>query len=146
MTGDALGAHLRAAQQRSEQATQLYIALTTTGRLHEFLRLTYRCPNRCALLHLVDTPDGLLVGFPRFKTSPTETERTSNESGRAKNTEDGHRRWRQHAAYIETVSRPPLSCDDLHNVPLEDDALTADLDAGHTEVIVRPDGTRYAVR
>lgn len=141
-----LSAHLRRAAERSAQASALYVALRNTGQLHEHLRLTYRCPQRCALLHLVDTPDGLLVGFPRFKTSPEETERTSSEAGRAKNTEDGHRRWRQHAAYIDNVSRPPLSCDHLHNVPLEDAAIAADLDQGHTEVTVRPDGSRFAVR
>lgn len=139
---------VRTTRERTQRASIIYDALVNTGRLHEAgLRVTtYRCPERCTLLDLVDSPEGLLVGFPRYKTSPSTTEETSNASGRRKNTEDGWRRWGRHAAFVESVSNVPLSCDHLRMVPLTDDAVRADLAAGHVEVIVRGDGSRYATR
>ena len=134
-----------ASAERSQLASEIYGALKSSGQLHRHRLLTYRCPQRCTLLEIVDAgPEGRIIGFPRYKTSRDQTERTSTESGRAKNTEDGYRRWKQHAAFEESVSRPPLSCDHLRSVPLEDDAIAADLAARHAEVVVRPDGSRYA--
>ena len=130
---------------RSELASDIYGALKSTGQLHRHRMVTYRCSHRCVLLEVVDGgAEGLIIGFPRYKTSPEQTEATSNESGRRKNTEDGYSRWKQQAGFAENVSRPLLSCDHLRSVPLEDDAIAADLAARHAEVVVRPDGSRYA--
>ena len=140
-------AAVRASRERTEFASSIYDALLTQGEASAHRVTVYRCEmRRCTLLDLIDTPEGMIVGFPRYKTSVQQTEQTSSESGRRANTEDGYRRWKRHAAFVEHVSNPPLSCDDLHNVPLSDEAIRADLEARHSEVLVRKDGTRYAVR
>jgi len=146
-TWGALLEAIRTQPERTRFASGVYTALLAGGHLRSVKPLQYRCEHRCGLLDVFWTADGeLIVGFPRYKTSPATTEQTSTESGRQKNTEDGWRRWKRHAAFAESVSNPPLSCDHLHNVPMSDDAIRADLDARHAEVIVRRDGSRYAVR
>lgn len=147
---DWLGENLDRSDDRSKRATWLYCMLLETGELRSIrVRcLTYRCAQgRCAVLDVFEVPgEGLAVGFPRYKTSPQPSDRASNESGRAKNTEDGWRRWRRWAIFADSISSPPLLCDHLREVWLAGDAMVADWDAGHTEVRVRRDGSRYAVK
>jgi len=144
---DAFLAAVRASRDRTHEASEIYAALRSTGRMASVSPLTYRCQSRCALLDVITTPAGdVIVGFPRFKTSPGMTTATSSASGRERNTEDGWGKWKARAAYRMNVSRPSLSCDHLHQVVLEDEGLDCDVRAGHAEVIVRRDGTRYVVQ
>lgn len=136
---------LRQSRERTELASNIYAALKSTGSLSRHRLMVFRCERRCALLDIIETPDGTMIGFPRYKTSPASTEEASNEDGRRANTEDGWRRWKERAAFAENVSNPPLSCDHMHNVPVSDESISAHLSSGHAEVIVRRDGTRYAV-
>ena len=129
----------------ADLASNIYTALRNTGQLHEHRLVAYRCEERCGLLDVVESPNGLIIGFPRHKTSPSVTTASSSAEGRARNTEDGDRKWRTQAGFIESVSRPVLSCDHVDRAVLEDADLRSDLDAGHTEVVVRRDGSRYAV-
>lgn len=131
--------------ERTLLASSIYAALLNRGELHQHRHLTYRCSvERCSVLEVIAVGESdLILAFPRYKTSPGETERSSSESGRMKNTDDGYRRWRNRAAFIESVMTPPLSCDHLRSVPLADSALDEDLLAQHTLVMVRPDGSRY---
>lgn len=134
--------------ERTALASTLYEALVSSGKLHAAptRTLTYRCDDeRCTLLDVITTTSSeIIIGFPRYKTSPGHTEATSNDSGRKKNTEDGYRRWKRHAAFGDQVSRPMVSCDHIRGVTLEDDDVQADRTQGHAEVIVRANGSRYA--
>jgi hypothetical protein len=133
-------------EARIEHATQIYEALKTYGQLHSHRLLTYRCQaGRCTLLDVVDgAAPGLILGFPRYKTSPAKTEVSSTQSGRRKNTEDGDRHWKGRGFFGNDFSGAlPLNCDHTYNVSLSHEVLTAHLEAGHSEVIVRTDGTLY---
>jgi hypothetical protein len=109
--------------------------------------LTYRCQRRCGLLDVITTLAGdVIVGFPRYKESPGMTTVTSSARGRERNTEDGKGKWKVSASYrVDVVDRLALSCDHLHWVVLAVEDLDCDVRAGHTEIIVRRDGTRYVV-
>lgn len=92
-------------------------------RLLDCLQITYRCGVRwCLLLHVVETPAGIIIHRPRYRLSPTLNEARSNGPGRAKNTEDGDRRWRAATFPIETSGLKPslpgnvglgLACDHI---------------------------------
>ncbi|WP_137875255.1 hypothetical protein [Rhodococcus sp. Q] len=83
------------------EANVIYDALVATGAVAERAAVTYRFRRcRCAVLHVIEAPNGVILGFPRYKAAPAANLDDSNESGRANNTEDGNRRWRRHAAYF----------------------------------------------
>lgn len=135
-------------RSRTEQATALYDVLVRTDELHSSRVhcLTYRCERRCSLLDVFDAgPFGTIIGFPRYKTSPQATERTSTESGRAVNTEDGFRRWNRHAGQGSSDWDIGVNCDHLHNVILNGLDIADDYANGRTEITVRRDGSRCAV-
>lgn len=137
--------------RETKQAELIYNTLLSKGDLHSRRRnvqcLSYRCAEHgCGLLDVITTPSGVvIVGFPRYKTSPEWTVESSSEDGRTANTEDGDRHWRCHAGPMSAVSNPTLNCDHLRSVLLLDADLQRDLAAGHAEVRVRRDGSRYAV-
>jgi hypothetical protein len=142
----------------------LYVALRgDTKRLGIARRLTYWCSTeRCMLLDAIEVGETVLIHQKRFKTSPEINDRRSSEAGRARNTFDGENHWKPRTYWIESSAlaypddRPPMrlsvQCDHVGPLPTNDDVtLTApdfrdDWQAGHTEVRVRSDGTRYAVR
>lgn len=126
-----------AGKDRTALAESVYDALEAPGKLSSHRVLTYRCPRRCRLLEVIVTPQGLLLAFPRYKMSPTVNAERSSESGRAKNTEDGDRRWRRRAFFAESVGNCPLNCDHVREV-LELERIDADRAAGLTEVVVHP--------
>lgn len=123
--------------ERATLADSIYAALRSAGWLTSHRVLTYRCSQRCLLLDVVVTPQGTLLAFPRYKLSPALNAESSSESGRAKNTEDGDRRWRGRAFFAESVGNCPLNCDHVRAV-LELDRIDADLDAGRSEVTITP--------
>ncbi len=145
---DAFRADERAVRDRTHEASGIYAALESTGRMASVSPLTYRCQRRCALLDVITLPDGagVIVGFPRYETSPGMTAAFSSARGRERNTEDGLGKWKVRASYRVDVGRLALSCDHLHWVVLEAEDLDGDVRAGHTEIIVRRDGTRYVVQ
>lgn len=135
----------------------LYRALLTSGRLPQLRRLTYRCAtNRCLLLDVVDTPLGVVLHQKRFKHSESENLARSNAAGREHNTFDGDRKWMPRTYFLESSAlsildgtRTPsqgLSCDHVLDRPLAAVDFHDDWQAGHAEIRVRVDGSRYAVR
>ncbi|WP_454778104.1 hypothetical protein [Georgenia muralis] len=131
--------------------------LLTSGRLRTLRRLTYRCAttDRCLLLEAVDvTPLGVLLHQRRYKYSPAENERRSSEAGRARNTYDGANHWRERSYFIETsaLAYPEdrdmhlgVSCDHVLDYMLTGAEFVRDWEAGHAEVRVQSDGSRYAI-
>lgn len=138
---DPLRAAYDQTRDRNAQARAVYDALRTTGKVSSHRLLTYRCPRRCLLLDVVNTPDGLILHRPRYKLSPRLNAESSNESGRTKNTEDGDRRWTANTGFVESWGNVPLTCDHLR-VTLDLAELQHDLDARHAEITVRADGER----
>jgi hypothetical protein len=127
-------------------ATAVYTGLRNSGGASTHRVLAYLCAqNRCLLLEIIAVPGGqLLYGWPRYKTSPEYTQEHSTESGRRANTEDGEGHWRVLAMW-GPVGHPNLQCDHVPMKVLEDGAVESDLAAGHAEVLVRKDGTRFSV-
>jgi len=115
------------ARARNAMATTVYGALVDTGKLSGHLLLTYRCPLRCAVLHVINTPQGVIFGWPRYKTSTETTARQSSAGGRAANTEDGNRHWKRRASYVDTVDSAGVQCDHLQR-SLELTDIQAQLD------------------
>lgn len=138
-------------------AAELYRALLVSRRLSQLRRLTYRCssPARCLLLDAVETPLGVLMHQRRFKFSPGENAALSNEAGRANNTYDGDNHWRERTYYLKesALAHPEdgdgphlgVSCDHVLDYHLKATEFDTDWRAGHAEVRVQPNGTRYAV-
>lgn len=144
----------------------LYEALIADpARLRTLRRLCYWCnraDGRCLLLDAIVMPNTILLHQKRFKNSDAVNLRRSNEAGRAKSTFDGDNHWMPRTYFIGQSAlaypddRPPprqsLQCDHVGVLPDGSDlTLTAaefhaDWNAGHTEVRVRPDGTRFVVR
>lgn len=140
-----LGDALRAAQERGTVAAAAYAALKATGKLSSHRLLTYRCERRCLLLDVINLPQGVVLHQPSYKLSPSINEVTSNESGRAKNTRDGARRWQAQTYFASEFINAALVCDHLQYRVIDRDDVQADLDAGHTEMVVTTEG-RDAVR
>lgn len=57
------------------------------------LLIEYRCSRGCLLLHVWQSPHGILYYIPPYKLSPKRTEQDTAPSARAKRTADGYRRW-----------------------------------------------------
>jgi|SRR5699024_2708576 len=123
----------------------VYAALKTTGQLKSHRVVTYRCPQRCMLLDVLNLPDplGVVVHIPRYRLSPGLNAQTSSADGRANNTEDGDNHWQGWTAPRAQVSRPELTCKHVM-VPLEDEDLDAAISSRRAEVVVYPPGAQSA--
>jgi len=129
--GSDLAAAVAHTRERTELASRMYEAMVKDRKmLRGHLLLTYRCPKRCAVLHVLSTPQGVIFGWPRYKTAPQTTEGQSSPSGRTANTEDGHRRWKRRASFSDSVANAPVRCDHLMHV-LELAEIQSDLDDEH---------------
>lgn len=143
----------------------LYIALIgDPPRMRTLRRLTYRCAHgdRCLLLDAVGVAGTVLLHQKRFKNSEEVNLRRSNEAGRAANTFDGNNHWKPRTYYLDQSAlahpddrpepRLSIQCDhvgvlsDGEDLTLTAGAFRDDWARGHTEVAVRPDGSRFAVR
>ena len=140
----------------------LYVALIgDPARLRGLRRMQYRCADRCLLLDAVAVLETILLHQKRYKNSGAVNQRRSNAAGRANNTSDGDNHWKPSTYFIESSAlaypddTPPLQlgiqCDHI-GVLVDGNGLTlsapdfhADWAAGHAEITVRRDGTRYAV-
>lgn len=88
----------------------------------------------------------------RYKRSVSVNESGSSAEGRRANTFDGERHWRDQTYFLTDSALSwrgvagagqALVCDHVLDQVLTADRFAADFDAGHTEVRVRPDGSRY---
>lgn len=146
-------------------AETLYVALVgDPKRMRQLRRLTYRCvTDRCLLLDAVQVADTVLLHQKVFKNSHEVNQRRSNEAGRKANTVDGDRHWKPWTYYIGqsalghpegsgSMAGQSLQCDHVgvtsggSDFVLSVHDFHADWAAGHAEVQVRGDGSRYAVR
>jgi hypothetical protein len=145
-------------------AETLYVALIgAPERLRRLRRLTYWCnrEERCLLLDAVAVGEAILLHQKRFKFSEAVNEQRSNEAGRARNTYDGRDHWMPSTYWLEQSalalldepkSKLEVQCDHVGPLPGGGHVhLTAlgfhdDWHAGHSEVRVRADGTRFPVR
>lgn len=140
MTQDLSGglrAGLDQARAEAEVATKFYEMLLSQSKLASHVRLTYRRAGcRCALLHVINTPSGVLLGWPRYKLSEARNSGTSTASARAKRTEDGDRRWRPHAAPLSHLGDAlEVRCNHSSRV-LPVAQVHADLRTGDTLVLL----------
>lgn len=145
----------------------LYIALVNDSKRRAALhQLTYRCAHddRCLLLDALEIPgpERVLLHQKRFKNSDEVNRRRSSEAGRRANTVDGDRHWKPRTYYIgqsaldypddRPTPRLSVQCDHVGVLPDGSDCTLlatdfhADWQAGHSEVRMRADGTRFAVR
>lgn len=141
----------------------LYSALINSRRLSDLRRMTYWCPSRCLLLDAIQVPDPgrVLLHQKRHKFSDRINEARSSEAGRRRNTFDGEDHWKPRTYYIGSsaldypddvpVMQQSLQCDHVGVLPdggevtITAAAFQADWRAGHAEVRIRKDGTRYPV-
>lgn len=140
----------------------LYVALIgDPSRLSGLRRMTYRCDTRrCLLLDAVVVADKILMHQKRFKQSDAVNQSRSSEDGRRANTFDGNNHWKPQTFFQESsalawfdapAAGQAIQCDHVGVLPdggqvmLRAEDFEADWEAGHTEVRVRKDGTRFAV-
>lgn len=119
-----LADQLRLLDDNGVQALAYYQALKKARRLKDVLMAEYRCSDGCLLLHLFQTPAGTAFYAPRYRLSPGVNAESSNESGRAANTEDGERKWKAHANLVSAAANFPLNCDHVLNHVIDMPALS----------------------
>lgn len=89
------------------------------SRLRQVLLLEYRCAtkSRCLLMHVWQSPGGVLFHSPPHKKSSARNLAQSNESGRRNNTIDGDRRWKGYSGVLDQLrgwpdsAGMPMHCD-----------------------------------
>ena len=145
---DDMGEYLSALDSAGERATTAYAALKAAGKIKDHRLVAYRCAtdHRCLLLDVLRIPGQVIVHAPPYRLSPNLNTKRSSESGRAKNTRDGDRRWKGHTFDAGSALNFTLNCDHVASVVLEKSEVQSDIDAGHAAILVNPDGTRYPVR
>lgn len=136
----ALRAQFDALDAAAARAEAFVAMLKRHGQLNRRADVIYRCPSpkRCALARVYRTAAGDVVQVPRYKLSPAVNEATSSEAGRAANTEDGARRWREHSFMIGHALNVALNCDHTLQLVLTRERIAADLAAGAGEVVLAP--------
>lgn len=130
----AMSAHLAEKHERDRTASDYYALLRRTGRLSSHRLLTYRCARRCLLLDLVNTPRGVIAHLPRYKLSPDVNAATSSEDGRAKNSEDGDRRWPSRTFMYSADWQLGVTCDHVAHQLIPHDRIAEDVAATRREV------------
>ena len=61
---------------RTKSVLAMYRVHRDSGTLDQYRMVTYRCPRRCLLLDVYQTPGGPAVYFPPFELSAEETKPT----------------------------------------------------------------------
>ena len=108
---------------------------------NQVLLAEYRCPKRCLLLHIWQSPVGRKYYQPPYRLSPEVTENETVDSARRKRTEDGYRKWRGRGGSIDELIEfseglAPgmvglnLTCDHIRAV-LSAEQIAADIVAVH---------------
>lgn len=140
MTG--LGDMFARLEAESMAAEAEYERLRASKSLASHQAVAYRCAARkCLLLDVVTTPLGVIVHRPAYRLSPSINAAGSNESGRAKNTTDGDRRWKAHTFPRGQAMDLSLHCDHTPGPILAEQRLDSDIAARRGVVILAPDGT-----
>lgn len=133
---------MRLMSERGELAEALYPKLVRVAGRLRLRRLTYRCRDRCLLLDVVQTPQGVLAHQKRYKFSEGLNETESSPSGRRANTTDGANHWNAQSYFLDDAGR---SWDDAVGLRIQCDhqALTlswrefeTDWAAGVAEVVL----------
>jgi len=137
-----LAAQARASQQRAALAAATYQALKQRRRLKSHRIITYRCPDRCLLLDVLNLPQGVVFHQPAYKLPPAVNAAASSTRGREKHTRDGDRRWQSWTYFAEDCTNVSTNCVHVHQVVLDKAEVKADLDAGHAEMVVDGAGER----
>lgn len=142
------------------QLEDFYQALVRSPQVRSLRRLQYRCERRCQLLDAIETPQGIILHQIRFKQSHEVNQQRSNAAGRRANTVDGANHWKPRTYFIEVSAlgirqdpgpRLAIQCEhvgvtgDGGEVALLATEFWDDWEAGHAEVRVRRDSSRYAV-
>jgi hypothetical protein len=133
----------RETKQRAASAAATYRALKDTRKLSSHRIITYRCPDRCLLLDVLNLPAGVIFRQPGYKLPPAVNDATSSESGRAKHAGNGNS-WNPRTYFAEDCIYVSTDCAHVHQVVLDKTEIQADLDAGHCEMTVLADGERRA--
>lgn len=131
---EALRRSITEGEARSDAAGAFYSMLKGRGQLKSHRVLTYRCKRRCLLLDVLDTRHGILVHQPRYRLSPALNAASSSEGGRAKNTEDGHRKWRERAFFLQDALNLSVQCDHLAQHVVSNERIRGDAAAALGEV------------
>ena len=137
------------------QAEITYQALRSSKQRWRHPHVAYRCRNGCLLLHVVETPVGTLVHHPSYHLSPTRNAARSSPEGRAANTIDGDRQWREWTSPIDSTGISPkladvgsvgvqLDCDHVSEILTPVD-FAAHWAQRPVQYIVRNDPLEYAV-
>lgn len=109
---------IRQSGERDEAIAAAYLAIPKR-RLRQVLLVEYRCyaGAGCLLLHIWQSPQGILFYKQGAKLSSTRNAAMSNESGRRRNTVDGDRDWRGYGgvlddlrSWADTAVGLPLQC------------------------------------
>lgn len=127
--------------ERDRQAVELYAALRSNERTRKrALTIVYRCPvDRCTLAEFYASPAGLLAHQPPYKLSPALNLEESSDSGRAANTRDGDRHWKEQTGFMDSAEwNRVLNCDHIHAYILEGTRVQEDVKSGRREVIITP--------
>ena len=114
---------------QSRRIAEAYDALPA-DQLKQVLLIEYRCPGRCLLLRVWNSPDGRFWYTPRYRLSPHKAISDTAESARKKRTEDGFRMWRARGGsfdeLLDDFSHDPrsggltLTCDHVREDVLTD--------------------------
>ncbi|MDJ1113789.1 hypothetical protein [Microbacterium dauci] len=97
--------------EQHQHALAYFHLLRSRRALKSVSRFVARCQNGCLLLTIFETPSGPAFHQPRYKLSDSLNEIESNAAGRAANTEDGDRRWREQAGMVSAAINFVLTCD-----------------------------------
>jgi hypothetical protein len=125
--------------------------------------MQYRCSaHRCLLLDAIAIMDTILLHQQRYKHSESVNQCRSNAAGRTRNTFGEGTHWKPRSYFIGNSALahpddiPPqqlaIQCDHVGVTPngaiatLLATDFHSDWQAGHTEIAMRRNGTRYAVR
>lgn len=113
--------------ERRKLAQEFYGALERHKQTTKRADVTYRCRRGCLLATVYQTAQGVVVHLPRHKYSPAYNEAVSNKDGRAKNTEDGGRRWKAQTYFLDQAVNASVSCDHLLPHVLANERIENDL-------------------
>lgn len=141
MSGDDLQRMLKANRALGENAEAFYAMLQRLGQVKSHRVFVYRCATdrRCLLADVLNTTSGILIHQPGYKLSAEVNSANSTESGRAKNTTDGARHWKDRTFMLSQALNLTLSCDHIPQQALDLDGLHRDLGSDTRERLIGSD-------
>lgn len=129
--------YVRSVQDANAAASAFVAMLQKNGQLKSHLKVTYRCELRgCVLLQVLATSQGLIFRKPAYRLSPPENARSSSAEGRAKNTRDGDRRWKETCGLLASAENLSVNCDHIRTCIIPNSRIESDVEAQHAKVLV----------